>query len=51
MTAKRRLAAILAAAYALNGETGPAAAELAEARRFGADDRYSSLARLRAVVG
>ena len=28
---------------------GPGAAELAEARRYGADDRYSSLARLRAI--
>jgi tetratricopeptide (TPR) repeat protein len=39
----------LAAAYALNGETERAAAELAEARRLSGDDRFSSLARLRAV--
>jgi TolB-like protein/thioredoxin-like negative regulator of GroEL len=39
----------LASAYALAGDTERAAAELAEARRLSADDRYSSLARLRAV--
>jgi adenylate cyclase len=39
----------LAAAYGLAGETERAAAELAEARRLSPDDRYSSLARLRAV--
>ena len=39
----------LASAYALNGETDRAAAELAEARRLSADDRFSSLARLKAV--
>jgi TolB-like protein/Flp pilus assembly protein TadD len=39
----------LASAYALNGETERAAAELAEARRLSPDDRYSSLARLRAT--
>ena len=39
----------LAAAYALNGETDRAAAELGEARRLGGDDRFSSLTRLRAV--
>jgi adenylate cyclase len=39
----------LASAYALNGETERAAAELAEARRLSPDDRFSSLARLRAV--
>jgi TolB-like protein/DNA-binding winged helix-turn-helix (wHTH) protein len=39
----------LAAAYALDGEADRAAAELAEARRLGGDDRYSSIARLRAV--
>jgi TolB-like protein/class 3 adenylate cyclase/Flp pilus assembly protein TadD len=38
----------LAAAYALSGNTARAATELAEARRLSADDRYSSLARLRA---
>jgi TolB-like protein len=37
----------LASGYALNGETGRAAAELAEARRLVGDDRYSSIARLR----
>ena len=35
------------AAYALKGESKPAAAELAEARRLVGDDRYSSIARLR----
>src|SRR5262249_24611089 len=39
----------LASAYALAGDTERAAAELAQARRLSADDRYSSLARLRAV--
>ena len=39
----------LASAYALNGETERAAAELAEARRLSADDRYASLTGLRAV--
>jgi TolB-like protein/class 3 adenylate cyclase len=38
----------LASAYALNGETEHAAAELAEARRLGGDDRFSSMARVRA---
>jgi TolB-like protein/class 3 adenylate cyclase len=38
----------LASAYALNGETERAAAELAEARRLSADDRFLSVARLRA---
>ena len=41
--------ALLASAYALAGETERAAAELAEARRLSGDDRYSRLARLRAV--
>jgi adenylate cyclase len=36
----------VAAAYALNGNTERAAAELAEARRLSADDRYATLARL-----
>jgi hypothetical protein len=36
-------------AYALNGETDRAKAELAEARRLSLDDRYSSVTRLRAV--
>ena len=39
----------LAAAYALKGETERAATELAEARRLSSDDRYSSIARLKAV--
>jgi adenylate cyclase len=39
----------LAAAYGLNGETERAAAELAEARRLSADDRHSSIARLKAI--
>jgi tetratricopeptide (TPR) repeat protein len=38
----------LAAAYALRGETERAAAELAETRRLAGDDRYSSIARLKA---
>jgi TolB-like protein/class 3 adenylate cyclase len=40
----------LASAYALKGETERAAAELAEARKLSGDDRYSSLARLRATL-
>jgi hypothetical protein len=36
--------AFLASAYALKGETDRAAAELNEARRLAADDRYSSTA-------
>jgi tetratricopeptide (TPR) repeat protein len=41
----------LASAYALKGESERAAAELAEARRLNvADDRYSSIARLKAVA-
>jgi predicted Zn-dependent protease len=39
----------LASAYALKGETERAAAELAEARRLSSDNRYSSLARLKAA--
>jgi adenylate cyclase len=39
----------LASAYALKGETGRAAASLAEARRLSGDDRFSSIARLKAV--
>jgi hypothetical protein len=39
----------LAAAHALNAETESAAAELAEARRLSGDDRYSSVARVRAI--
>jgi tetratricopeptide (TPR) repeat protein len=41
--------AYLAAAYALQGESERAAAELAEARRLSPDDRYSSIARLKAA--
>ena len=43
--------AYLASAYALKDEAERAAAELAEARRLSGDDRYSSLARLKAVIG
>jgi TolB-like protein/Flp pilus assembly protein TadD len=39
----------LASGYALKGDTDRAAAELAEARRLVGDDRYSSIARLRAI--
>jgi adenylate cyclase len=39
---------LLAAAYALRGETERAATELAEARRLSPDDRFSSIARLKA---
>jgi len=39
--------AFLASAYALNGETERAAAELAKARRLVGDDHYSSIARLK----
>ncbi len=38
----------LASAYAIRGEIERAAAELGEARRLAGDDRYSSIARLRA---
>jgi TolB-like protein/class 3 adenylate cyclase/tetratricopeptide (TPR) repeat protein len=41
----------LASAYGLKGETERAATELAEARRLIGDDRYSSIARLKTVVG
>jgi TolB-like protein/DNA-binding winged helix-turn-helix (wHTH) protein/Flp pilus assembly protein TadD len=39
----------LASAYALKGDSERAAAELAEARRLITDDRWSSIARLKAV--
>jgi adenylate cyclase len=39
----------LASAYALNGQTERATAELAEARTLSPDDRYSSIARLKEV--
>jgi len=40
----------LAAAYALRGETGRAATELAEARRLAVDGRFASIGRLRAFT-
>jgi len=40
---------VRASAFGLNGETERAAAELAEARRLSADDRHSSIARLKAI--
>jgi tetratricopeptide (TPR) repeat protein len=39
----------LASAYALKGDLDRAATELAEARRLVGDDRYSSIAHMRAV--
>ena len=39
----------LASTYGLKGESEHAAAELTDARRLSPDDRYSSIARLRAV--
>jgi tetratricopeptide (TPR) repeat protein len=39
----------LAAAYALKGDTESAGAELAEARKLASDDRYSTIARSKAV--
>jgi len=44
-----QLWAHLASARVLTGDTERAAADLAEARRLSLDDRYSSIARLRAV--
>jgi len=41
--------AFLASAYALTGETERANAELTEARRLSADDRFSRIARLKAI--
>ena len=41
--------AYLASAYGLAAEVEQAVGELAEARKLGSDDRYSSIARLRAV--
>jgi adenylate cyclase len=41
--------AFLASAYALKGESERAAAELAEARRLSGDDRFTSIARLKAA--
>ena len=40
----------LASAYALRGDTEQSAIELAEARRLSGDGRYSSFARLKAIV-
>jgi TolB-like protein/Tfp pilus assembly protein PilF len=40
----------LASAYALKGDTDRAAAELAEVRRLCGDNRYSSIASLKAIV-
>jgi hypothetical protein len=42
--------ASLAAAYGLKGETERAAAELAEARKLSGDDRFSSIAHLKAAA-
>jgi hypothetical protein len=39
----------LASAYALNGETERATVELTEARRLSRDNRYASIARLKAI--
>ena len=39
----------LASAYAPRGESTRAGAELAEARRLSGDDRFSSIARMRAA--
>lgn len=44
-----RIHLYLAAAYALNDEGQRAASELAEARRLVGDDRFSSIARVRAT--
>jgi adenylate cyclase len=41
----------LASAYALNGETERAVAELAEARMLSGDNRFLSIARLKAAAG
>ena len=41
---------LLAAAYALKGDTERAAAEIAEARRLVGDNRYASIARVRATT-
>jgi adenylate cyclase len=43
--------ASLASAYAIDGQTERAVAELAEARRLSADGRYTSIARLKAAAG
>jgi hypothetical protein len=41
--------AFLASAHALNSDTERATAELAEARRLSADDRYTSITRVKAT--
>jgi tetratricopeptide (TPR) repeat protein len=41
--------AYLASAYGLKGESWRAAAELAQVRRLSSDDRYTSIARLKAI--
>jgi len=41
--------AYLASAFGLKGESGSAAAELARVRELGGDDRYRSIAHLRAA--
>jgi adenylate cyclase len=48
-TALSSVHANLASAYALKGETERAGVELAEARRYSGDGRYSSIARVKAV--
>ena len=40
----------LASAYALKSDVARAAAELADARRLGSDDRYLSMAKLKIVL-
>jgi len=49
MPERRDVHANLASAYALNGETKRAIAELTEARRLSSDDRYASISRLKAI--
>jgi len=49
MPTQPRLCGHLASAYALKGDRARAATELTKARRLSGDDRFSSLARLRAV--
>jgi adenylate cyclase len=49
MPAHPSIRGYLASAYALNGEAERAAAELVEARRLDPQDRFSSIARLKAV--
>jgi tetratricopeptide (TPR) repeat protein len=49
MPAHPNVHAYIAAAYALNGETECAVAELAEARHLSGEDRFSSVTRLKAT--